>query len=178
MNNAIQFLNKSVLLSICFHLIGVGIASLSIVGIPDKHGDAILAEFVSLPKAQKTLHTPRRLKIPERTRPDIRHAQPPRIQALTEVPHIPQKELQFVVDTLPISTVHQTSPAEIGTADERGLQSGLPPHITGSVSQPMRFTPKRMPRPEWTSTPLAIASTHTAELPPISALLNEPTQNA
>ena len=71
MNNAIQFLNKSVLLSICLHLIGVGIASLSIVGTPDKYGDAIIAEFVSLPKAQKTLHTPRRLKTPELTRPDI-----------------------------------------------------------------------------------------------------------
>ncbi|MYA71121.1 energy transducer TonB [Candidatus Poribacteria bacterium] len=179
MNNAIQFLNKSVLLSICLHLIGVGIASLSIVGTPDKYGDAIIAEFVSLPKTQKTLHTPRRLKTPERTRPDIIHSQPPRIQALTEVTHIQQKELQFVVDTLPISTVHQTSPAEIGTEDERGLQDRLPPHITtGSVSQPTRFTPKRMPRPQWTSTPLAIAGTQAAELPPISALLNEPTQNA
>ena len=178
MNNAIQFLNKSVFLSICLHLIGVGIASLSIVGTPDKHGDAILAEFVSLPKAQKTLHTPRRLKTPEHTRPDIVPSQPPRIQALTEVTHIQQKELQFVVDTLPISTVYQTSPAEIGTESERSLQSPLPPHITGSVSQPTGFTPKRMPRPQWTSTPLAIASTHTVELPPISALLNEPTQNA
>ena len=179
MNNAIQFLNKSVLLSICLHLIGVGIASLSIVGTPDKHGDAIIAEFVSLPKAQKTLHTPRRLKTPELTRPDILRAQPPRIQTLTEVTHIQQKELQFVVDTLPISTVHQTSPAEIGIEGERGLQYPLPLHITiGSVSQPTRFTPKRMPRPQWTSTPLAIASTQAAELPSISALLNAPTQNA
>lgn len=178
MNNAIQFLNKSVLLSICLHLIGVGIASLSIVGTPDKYGDAIIAEFVSLPKAQKTLHTPRRLKTPELTRPDILRSQPPRIQALTEVTHIQQKELQFVVDTLPISIIHQTSPAETGIEDERGLQYRLPPHITGSVSQPTPFTPKRMPRPQWTPTPLAIASTHAAELPPISALLNEPTQNA
>ncbi|MYK22892.1 energy transducer TonB [Candidatus Poribacteria bacterium] len=178
MNNAIQFLNKSVFLSICLHLIGVGIAALSIVGTPDKYGDAIIAEFISLPKAQKTLHTPRRLKTPERTRPDILRSQPPRIQALTEVTHIQQKELQFVVDALPISTIHQTTPAEIGTEDERGLQYPLPPHITGSVSQPTRFTPKRMPRPQWTSTPLAIASTQAAELPPMSALLNEPTQNA
>ena len=178
MNNTIQFLNKSVLFSICLHLIGVGIASLSIVGTPDKYGDAIIAEFVSLPKAQKTLHTPRRVKTPERTRPDMLHSQPPRIQALTEVAHIQQKELQFVVDTLPISTVHQTSPTDIGTADERGPQYRLPPHIAGSVSQPTRFTPKQMPRPQWTSTPLAIASTQAAELPPISALLNEPTQNA
>ena len=179
MNNAIQFLNKSVLLSICLHLIGVGIASLSIVGTPDKYGDAIIAEFVSLPKAQKTLHIPRRLKTPERTRPDMQQSQPPRIQARTEVTHIPQKALQFVVDTLPISTVHQTSAAEIGIEDERSLQYRLPPQITtGNVSQPTRFTPKRMPRPQWTSTPLAIASTQAAELPPISALIDEPTQNA
>ena len=179
MNNAIQFLNKSVLLSICLHLIGVGIASLSIVGTPDKYGDAIIAEFVSLPKAQKTLHIPRRLKTPERTRPDMQQSQPPRIQARTEVTHIPQKALQFVVDTLPISTVHQTSATEIGIEDERGLQDRLPPHITtDSVSQPTRFTSKRMPRPQWTSTPLAIASTQAAELPPISALIDEPTQNA
>ena len=166
MNNAIQFLNKSVLLSICLHLIGVGIASLSIVGTPDESGDAILAEFVSLPKAQKALHTPRRLKTPEHTRPDMQQSQPPRIQARTEVTHIPQKALQFVVDTLPISTVHQTSSAEIGIEDERRFQYRLPPHITtGSVSQPTRFTPKRMPRPQWTSTPLAIASTHAAGTP-------------
>ena len=178
MNNAIQFLNKSIFLSICLHLIGVGIASLSIVGTPDKYGDAIIAEFVSLPKTQKTVHTPRRLKTPERTRPDILPSQPPRIESLTEVVHIRQKELQFVVDTLPISTVHQTTPVEIGTEDERVFQYRLPPHITGSVSQPTRFTPKRMPRPTWTSTSLAIASTQAAELLPISALLNAPTQNA
>ena len=181
MNNAIQFLNKSVLLSICLHLIGVGIASLSIVGTPDKYGDAIIAEFVSLPKAQKTLHTPRRLKTPELTRPDMLRSQPPRIQALTEVPYIQQKELPFVVDTLPISTVHQTSPAETGIEDERGLQDRLPPQsppITGSVSQPTRMTPKRLSRPQWPSTPLAIASTQAAELPLISALVNAPTQNA
>ena len=178
MNNAIQFLNKSVVLSICLHLIGVGIASLSIIGTPDKYGDAIIAEFVSLPKAQKTLHTPRRIKTPERTRPDMLRSQPPRIQALTEVTYIQQKELQFVVDTLPISTVHQTTPVEIGTEDESVLQYHLPPHIAGSVSQPTRSTPKRMPRPQWTSTPLAIASTQAAELPSIPALLSEPTQNA
>jgi TonB family protein len=178
MNNAIQFLNKSVFLSICLHLIGIGIASLSIVGTPDKYGDAIIAEFVSLPKTQKTLHTPRRFKTPELTRPDMLRSQPRRIQAPTDVTHIRQKELQFVVDTLPISAVHQTTPVEIGTEDERVFQYRLPPHITGSVSQPTRFTPKRIPRPAWTSTSLAIASTQAAELLPISALLNEPTQNA
>ena len=178
MNNAIQFLNKSVFLSICLHLIGIGIASLSIVGTQDKYGDAIIAEFVSLPKTQKTLHTPRRFKTPELTRPDMLRSQPPRIQALTEVIHIQQKELQFVVDTLPISTVHQTTPVEIGIEDKSVLQYRLHPYIAASVSQPTRFTPKRMPRPEWTSTPVPIASTQAGELPSISALLNEPTQNA
>ena len=178
MNNAIQFLNKSVFLSICFHLIGVGIASLSIVGTPDKYGDAIIAEFVSLPKTQKTLHTPRRLKIPELTQPDMTRSQPPRIKSLIEVAHIQQNELQFIVDTLPVSAVHQTTLAEIGIEDERALPYRLPPHLADSGSQPTRFTPKRMPRPEWTSTPPAIASTQAAELPAVSALLNEPTQNA
>ena len=151
---------------------------LSVVGTPDKYGDAIVAEFVSLPKTQKTLHTPRRLKTPELTQPDMLCSQPPRIQSLTEVTHIRQNELQFVVDTLPVSAVHQTTPVEIGIEDERVLQYRLLSHMAASVSQPTRFTPKRMPRPEWTSTPLAIASTQVAELPSISALLNEPTQNA
>lgn len=180
MNNAIQFLNKSVLLSICLHLIGVGVASLSIVGTPDKYGDAIIAEFVSLPKAQKTLRTPRRIKTPDLTQPNMLRSQPPRIESLTEVPHIRQKELQFAVDTLPISTVHQTTPVDIGIEDERILHYRLPPSQadSGSHPQPTRFTPKRMSRSEWTFTPLAIASTQTAELPSVSVLSNEPTQNA
>ena len=180
MNNAIQFLNKSVLLSICFHLIGVGIASLSIVGTPDKYGDAIIAEFVSLPKAQKTLHTQRRIKPPKFTQPDMLRSQPPRIESLTEVAHIRQQELQFVVDTLPISTVHQAAPVEFGIEDERVLQSRLSPSeaVSGLHPQPTRFIPKRLPRPEWTFTPLAIGSTQTAELPLVSVLPNEPTQNA
>ena len=130
MNNAIQFLNKSVFLSICFHLIGVGIASLSIVGTPDKYGDAIVAEFVSLPKTQKTLHTPRRLKTPELTQPDMTHSQPPRIKSLTKIAHIQQSELQFIVDTLPVSAVHQTTLAEVRIEDERVLPSRLPPHLS------------------------------------------------
>ena len=180
MNNAIQFLNKPLFFSICLHLIGVGIASLSIVGTPDKYGDAIIAEFVSLPKAQKTLHTPRRIKTPKFTQPDMPRSQPPRIESLTEVAHIQQKALQFAVDTLPISTVHQTSPMEVSTEDERVLQYRLPlaQADKGSRPQPTRFTPKRMPRPEWTSTQLAIASTQAAELPFVSTLPNEPIQNA
>ena len=181
MNNAIQFLNKSVLLSICLHLIGVGIASLSIVGTPDKYGDAIVAEFVSIrtPKARKKItRTPRRIELLEPTQPEKLHLQSPRIQPPTEVTHVPQNELQFVVDTLPISAVHQTTPTEIGIEDERVLQDRLPPHIAGSVSQPTRFIPKRMPRPEWTSASPVIASAQAAELPPMPTLFNEPTQNA
>ena len=180
MNNAIQFLNKSIFLSICLHLIGVGVASLSIVGTPDNSGDAIIAEFVSLPKVQKTLHTPRQIKTPDLTQPDMLHSQPPRIESLTEVAHIRQKELHFVVDTLPISTVHQTTPVDSGIEDERILHYHLPPSQadSGSHPQPTRFTPKQMSRSEWTFTPLAIASTQTAELPSISVLPNEPTQNA
>ena len=180
MNNAIQFLNKSVFLSICLHLIGVGIASLSIVGTPDKYGDAIIAEFVSLPKAQKTLHASRRLKTPKLTQPNMLRSQPPRIESFTEVAHIRQTELQFVVDTLPLSTVDQTTPVDAGIEEGRVLQDRLPPSQAVSALQPepTHFTPKRMLRPEWTFTPLAIASTQTAELPSVSVLPNEPTQNA
>ena len=178
MNKAIQFLNKSVFLSVCLHLIGVGIASLSIVGTPDQYGDAIVAEFVSLPKTQKTLLTPRLIKTPELTQPDLLRSQPPRIQILTEVAHIRPNELQFVVATLPVSTVHQTTPTEIGTEDERALQHFLPSRLADSSSQLTRFTPKQISRPRWTPTSLAIASAQTTELPSVSALLNEPTQNA
>ncbi|MCY3742919.1 MAG: energy transducer TonB [Candidatus Poribacteria bacterium] len=179
MNNAIQFMNKSIVLSICLHLMGVGIASLSIVGTPDKYGDAIIAEFVSFPKAQKTLHTPRRLKTPELMQSDMLRSQPPRIESPIEVAHIRENELQFVVDTLPVSAVHQTAPVEVGIEDEHLLQYRSPPRLAAAnVSQPTRFTPKRMQRPEWTSISLAIASTQTAELPMVSVLPNEPTQNA
>ena len=180
MNKTIQFLNKSVLLSICLHLIGVGIAALSIVGTADRYGDSIVAEFVSFPKLQKTLHTPRRLKIPDFIQPEMLPSHPPRLAVRTEVAHVQQKALQFVVDTLPISTVDETGPVEIGIADERVLQhrfassqsdSGLHP-------QPAHFTPKRMSRPEWTSTSLAIASTQDTELPAVSVFPNEPIQNA
>ena len=180
MNSTIQFMNKSLFLSICLHLIGIGIVSLSIVGTPDKYGDAIVAEFVLLPKAQKTLHTPRRLKTPKLTQPDMPRSQPPRIESLTEVAHIQQKELQFVVDTLPISTVHQTTLMEVGTEDERVLKYRIPLAQADNGSRPQltRFTPKRIPRPEWAPTPLAIASTQAAELPSVSVLPNEPIQNA
>ena len=176
MNRAIQFLNKSIVLSICLHLIGVGIASLSIVGTADRYGDSIVAEFISLPKAQKTLRAPRRFKTPELTQPDMLHAQPPRIESPKEVVHIRKpKELQFVVDTLSISTVHQTAIEE-----ERVLQYRFPHSQanSNSQSQSTRFTPKRVPRPASTFTPLAIASTQIAALPSVPALPNEPTQNA
>lgn len=178
MNKAIQFLNKPVLLSICLHLIGVGIVSLSIVGSSDKYGNAIVAEFVSLPKTEKTMRTPRRLKTPELTQPDMVRSQPPRIRTFTEVAHVRQNELQPVADTLPISTVHQTTPAEIGIKGGSALQHRLPPRPTIDRLQPTRFTPKRMSRSEWTSISPVIASAQAAELPSVSPDLNEPIQNA
>ena len=160
MNKAIQFLNKPVLLSICLHLIGVGIVSLSIVGSPDKYGDAIMAEFVSHPKTEKTVRTPRRLKTPELTQPDMVRPQPARIRTLIEVAHVRHNELQPVVDTLPISTVHQTTPSEIGIESGRALQHRLPPRPTTDGLQPSRFTPKPMSRPEWRSISPVIANVH------------------
>ena len=177
MNKAIQFLNKSIFLSICVHLIGVTIASLSIVGGPDKYGDTIVAEFVSLPKTKPVL-TPRRLKMPELMQPDTLRSQPPRIQPIAKITHVSQNELQFAVDTLPVSVVHETTSTEISTGSENALQYRLHPRPTERGSQPTHFTPKRVPRPEWTPTSTAIAGVHTTELPPVSVDLNEPTQNA
>ena len=177
MNKAIQLLNKSIFLSICVHLIGVTIASLSIVGSPDKYGDTIVAEFVSLPKTKPVL-TPRRLKMPELTQPDTLRSQPPRIQTITKITHVSQNEPQFVVDMLPVSAVHQTTSTETSIGDENVLQHRLSRRSVDRGSQPMQFAPKRISRPEWTSTSTAIASTHTTELPPIPVLSNEPTQDA
>ena len=177
MNKAIQFLNKSIFLSICVHLIGAAIASLSIVGGPDKHGDTLVAEFVSLPKTKPVL-TPRRLKMPELTQPDTLRSQPPRIQIIAKIPHVLQNELQFAVDTLPVSVVHQTTATEISPGNETALQYRLPARPTARGSQPTHFAPKRVPRPEWSSTSTVIGGVHTTELPPVSVDLNEPTQNA
>ena len=177
MNKAIQFLNKSIFLSICVHLIGAAIASLSIVGGPDKHGDTFVAEFISLPKTKPVL-TPRRLNMPALTQPDTLRSQPPRIQTIAKITHVSQNEPQFVVDMLSVSVVHQTTSTEISTGSENVLQYRLSPRPTERGSQPIHFTPKRVPRPEWSSTSMAIASAHTTELPPVSVDLNEPTQNA
>lgn len=181
MNNAIQFLNKYVFLSICLHLIGIGIASLSVVGTPDKYGDAIVAEFVSLqtPKVRKKIaRTPRRVELLKPAQPEKPHLQRARIQALTKVTHVPQNEIQFVVDTFPVSTVHQTSLAGTGIKDRKVLQHDLPLRPRHEVLQPIHATLKRVPRPEWTSAQPAIVSAQAAKLPPVSDLLNEPTQNA
>ena len=177
MNKAIQFLNKSIFLSICVHLIGAAIASLSIVGGPDKHGDTFVAEFISLPKTKPVI-TPRRLKMPELTQPDTLHSQPPHIQTIEKITHVSQNEPQFIADTLPVSVVHQTTSIETSTGSENALQYRLPPRPTDRGSQPTHFVPKRVPRPEWTSISTAIAGVHTTELPPVSVDLNEPTQNA
>ena len=153
MNNAIQFLNKSVFLSICLHLIGIGIASLSIVGAPDKYGDAIVAEFVSIqtPKARKkTARTPRRIELPEPTQPQKLRLQSTYIQPPMEVAHVPQNELQFVVDTLPVSATHQTVLTGTGITDKQTLQSHSPLRLRSGTSEPVHFTPSRVQRPEWT----------------------------
>ena len=177
MNRSIQFLNKSVSLSICVHLIGVAIAALSIVGTVDKHGDAIVAEFVSFPETKPMLE-PRRLKVPALTQPDFIRPQPQRIRTISEVAHTPQSRTQLVVDTLLVSTVHQTTPTEIGIAGVKTLQRSSPLQSPGRGSHPIRLTSKGIPRPEWTSTPTVIASAEASELPSVPALQDEPTQDA
>ena len=177
MNRSIQFLNKSVFLSTCVHLIGVAIAALSIVGTVDKHGDAIVAEFVSFPETKPMLE-PRRLKVPALTQPDFIRPQPQRIRTISEVAHTPQSRTQLVVDTLLVSTVHQTTPTELGIAGVKTLQRSSPLRSPGRGSHPIRLTSKGIPRPEWTSTPTVIASAEASELPSVPVLQDEPTQDA
>lgn len=155
----------------------MGIASLSIVGTTDKHGDSIVAEFVSLPKTKPIL-TPRQLKpvIPEATQPHFLHHQPPRIQTIATVAHVPQTGAQFLVNTVPVSTVHATAPSETGNA-LNGLHTGLAMHRTPLNSEITKFALKRIPRPELTSSSTA-SSFEAAELPKIPTLLSDPTQNA
>ena len=181
MNNAIQFLNKSVFLSICLHLIAVGIASLSIVGTPDKYGDAIVAEFVSVqtPKARKKIaRTPPRIELLEPAQPERLRLQSTHIQPPTEATHVPQNELQFVADTLPVSTTHQTVLAGTGITDRQTRQPYSPLRLRSGTSEPVHFTPSRMPRPEWTSSVPVIASAQAAELPSVPVLFDEPIENA
>lgn len=178
MNRSIQFLNKFVSLSICVHLIGVAIAALSIVGTVDKHGDTIVAEFVSLPET-KHEREPRQLKVPALTQPDFIRSQPQRIRTISEVVHTPQSQTQLVVDTLPVSTVHQTTPTDIGIDGAKTLQGNLPLRALDRGSQsPIRLASKQIPRPEWTLTPTLIANTEVSELPSVPALQDEPTQDA
>lgn len=178
MNRSIQFLNKSLSLSICVHLIGVAIAALSIIGTVDKHGDAIVAEFIAFPEAQQIREPRRKLKVPALTQIDFIRPQPERIQTISEAVHIPQSNTQLTVDTLPVSSVHQTTPTEIGIAGVKTLQGNLPLRTPDRGSQPIRLTSKGIPRPEWTLTPTTIASTEVSELPPVPALQEEPTQDA
>ena len=177
MNRSIQFLNKSVSLSICVHLIGVAIAALSIVGTVDKHGDAIMAEFVSLPETKPMLE-PRRLKVPALTQPNFIHSQPQRIRMISDTTHTPQSQPKSFVDTLPVSTIQQTTPTEIGIGNEKTLQRNLPLRSPDRGSQLIRPTPKRISRPEWSLIPTVIASAEATELPSVSVLPEEPTQDA
>lgn len=177
MNTVVQFLNKSLFLSICLHLIGVSIASLSIVGTTDKHGDSIVAEFIFLPKTKPVL-APRQLKrvIPEPTQSHLLHHQPPRIQTIATVAQVPQTDARFLVTTAPVDTAHTTASSETGNALNI-LHTGLTMHRTPLNSEPTKFELQRIPRPELTS-PGATASFEVAELPAVPMLLNEPTQNA
>ena len=178
MNRSIQFLNKSLSLSICVHLIGVAIAAaiaaLSITGTIDKHGDVIVAEFVSFPKT-KYIHYPLRKPI---TQPDFIRSQPQRIRTISEVAYIPQSKTQLAVDTLPVPTVHQTTPTEIGIGSEKTLRRNLPLRSPDRSSQPIHLSSKGIPRPEWTLTPTVIASAEASDLPSVPALQDEPTQDA
>ena len=178
MNRSIQFLNKFVSLSICVHLIGVAIAALTIVGTVDKHGDAITVEFVSLPETKPILEPRRKPKMPALTQPNFIRSQPQRIRTISEVAHTPQSQMQLFVDTLPVSTIHQTTPTEIGIGSEKTLQRNSPVRSPDRGSQSIRLTPKRIPRPEWSLIPTVIASAETSELPSVSALPDEPTQDA
>ena len=95
-----------------------------------------------------------------------------------EVTHVPQNKLQFVVDALPVSTTHQPILAGTDITDKQALQSESPLRLRNGTSQPVRFTPSPVPRPEWTSTSLVIAGAQAAELPSVPVLFNEPTENA
>ena len=177
MNKSIQFLNKSISLAICVHLIGVAIAALSIVGTVDEHGDAFMAEFVSLPETKPMLE-PRRLKMPALAQPDLIRSQPQRIRTISEVDHTPQSQTQLFVDTPPVSSVYETTPTEIGIGSEKTLQRNLPLRSPDRGSQSIRPTPKRISRPEWSLIPTVIASAEASELPSLSVLPDEPTQDA
>ena len=178
MNRSVQFLNKSLSLSICVHLIGVAIASaiaaLSITGTVDKHGDVIVAELVSFRK-KKYIRYPRQKPI---TQPDFIRSPPQHIRTISEVAHTPQSQTQLLVDAFPVSTVHQTTLTEIGIGSEKTLQRNLPLRSLDRGSPPIRLTSKGIPRPEWTLTPTVIASTEVSELPPVPALQEESTQDA
>ena len=183
MNRSIQFLNKSLSLSICVHLIGVAIGALSIIGTVDKHGDAIVAEFVSFPETKHKREPRRNIKVPALTQPDFIRSQPQRIRTISEYLTVraitPQSQTQLVVDTRPVSTVHQTTPTEIGIDGAKTLQGSLPLRAPDRGSRsPIRLTSKRIPRPEWTLIPTVIASAEASELPSVPALQDEPTQDA
>ena len=178
MNKSIQFLNKSISLSICVHLIGVAIAALSIVGTVDKHGDAITAEFVSLQETKPMLEPRRKPKMPALTQIDFMRSQPQRIRTISEVAHTPQSQTQLFVDTLPVSSVGETTPTEIGIGSEKTLQRNLSLRSPDRSSQLIRPTPKRIARPEWSLIPTVIASAEASELPSVSALPDEPMQDA
>ena len=175
MNSVIQFLNKSLLLSICLHLIGVTIAAVSIVGTTEVgHEDAFVAEFITLPK-----ETIRPRHVDRKPRTDLKQRlQVPHIQRVEQVIQVPRLR----VDTAPVFTGIATEPlAGYGSfvSYHSGRSENYPaaPTITSVSSPPARFTPKRTARPTFTTSAIA-ASPEVAEFPLDPARLMAPIQNA
>ena len=173
MNKTAQFLNKSVCLSICVHVIAVAIAALSIVGTVDKQDDAIVGEFISHAHI-KPIREPRRIRMPALVQPAVVHSQPQRIQTPLDIARIPESTTRFAVETLPISSAQQAAPPVIGTVSEKSLQRSISPAPLDRGSQPIRPGPKRIPRPAGTATLSVTASAYAAELPSVEVLPDEP----
>lgn len=153
------------------------IAALSIVGTVDKQNDAIVAELISQAHT-KPIREPRRIRMPALTQPTVFYSQPQRIQATLDVVRIPESTTRFAVETFPLSGVHQAAPTAIGTVMEKSLQRHISVTPADRGSQPIRPTPKRTPRPAWTSTLSVTGSAYAAELPPVEVLPDEPIQDA
>ena len=175
MNRAIQFLNKSLLLSICLHLIGVTIAAVSIVGTTEvSHEDAFVAEFITLPKETMP---PRHIDKAPLTEWKQR-IQVPHIRRMVPVVQVPR----LLVNTAPVFTRIATEPlagysALVSYHSGRTENYPAAPTITPVSSPPTRFTPKRTARLTFTTSAIT-ASPEVAEFPSDPGSLMVPTQNA
>ncbi len=182
MNKTIQFLNKFVIPSICIHLIGVTVVSLSIGGSANIHQDAIVAEVFVVHKAKPILTTPRPKRIiPESTQPAVFDLQVARIQPAAEVTQVPQNQIQLFVERTPLPAEFETT-SSIGYgklfASDTNRREFSPALIgTRLNSHVMSVTPKRAPKSAFTI-PTVPGSVQVDELPPPSMPLDEPTQDA